>query len=119
MEKLLFQGVISDRETAEKIGKMIHKAVSAPPASDWFSGKYKLYNETSILFRNGSSIQSRRPDRVMTDEDKTIVVDFKFGIEKEDYLYQVKEYMDLLRRMGRKNVCGYIWYVYENKIIEC
>lgn len=119
VEKLLFQGVISDRETAEKIGKMIHKAVSAPPASDWFSGKYKLYNETSILFRNGSSIQSRRPDRVMTDEDKTIVVDFKFGIEKEDYLYQVKEYMDLLRRMGRKNVCGYIWYVYENKIIEC
>lgn len=119
VEKLVFQGVISDREKAEKIGKMIRKAVSAPPAADWFSGHYRLYNEASILFRNGSSIQSRRPDRVMTDEDNTIVVDFKFGIEKEDYLYQVKEYMDLLRRMGRKNVSGYIWYVYENKIIEC
>ena len=119
VEKLVFQGVVSDREKAEKIGKMIRKAVSTPPAADWFSGHYRLYNEASILFRNGSSIQSRRPDRVMTDEDNTIVVDFKFGIEKEDYLYQVKEYMDLLRRMGRKNVSGYIWYVYENKIIEC
>lgn len=119
VEKMVFQGVISDREKAEKICRMIHEAISTPPASDWFSGRYRLYNETSILFRNGSSIQSRRPDRVMTDENNTIVVDFKFGNEKEDYLHQVKEYMDLLRRMGRKNVSGYIWYVFENKIIEC
>ncbi len=119
VEKLLLQGVISDRETAEKIGKMVHKAVSTPPASEWFGGRYRLYNEASILFRNGSSIQSRRPDRVMIDEESTIVVDFKFGSEREDYMYQVREYMDLLRRMGKKNVSGYIWYVYENKIIEC
>ena len=52
----------------------------------------------------------------MTDGNKMIVVDFKFGTPKENYRKQVREYMHLLETMGHENVEGYLWFVYGNKI---
>ena len=63
-------------------------------------------------------MRERRPDRVMTDGQRTIVVDFKFGHPRDEYLFQVREYMQLLADMGHHNVEGYLWYVYSNKIQE-
>jgi CRISPR/Cas system-associated exonuclease Cas4 (RecB family) len=52
----------------------------------------------------------------MTDGKEMIVVDFKFGRPKEEYSQQVREYMNLLSDMGHRNIKGYLWYVYSNKI---
>ena len=60
----------------------------------------------------------RRPDRVMTDGEQTIVVDFKFGREREEYHEQVRQYMDLLTAMGHQHVKGCLWLVYSNQIID-
>ena len=60
----------------------------------------------------------RRPDRVMMSEKETIVVDYKFGKPKAEYIDQVKEYMDLLQKMGHNNVKGYVWYVLQNTYEE-
>ena len=54
----------------------------------------------------------------MQNDKETVVVDFKFGKPKPEYHNQVKEYMELLGSMGHKNVKGYLWYVYPNKIVE-
>ena len=54
----------------------------------------------------------------MTDGKEMIVVDFKFGKPKTEYHEQVREYMDLLHKMGHENIKGYLWYVYNNKIEE-
>ena len=54
----------------------------------------------------------------MTNGSDAVVVDFKFGKHKEEYIRQVREYAHLLREMGYENVKGYIWYVYSNKIVE-
>ena len=59
-----------------------------------------------------------RPDRVITDGKETIVIDFKFGKRNDKYKQQVSEYMSLLNDMGHKNLKGFIWYVYSNKIEE-
>ena len=104
-------------ENADEIRKMIHKHIEESGVQSWFDGTYTLFNEASIIYRDGGILQTRRPDRVMIKPDgSAIVVDFKFGREKEDYMHQVQEYMDLLRKMGHPNVEGYIWYVYNNKI---
>ena len=58
----------------------------------------------------------RRPDRVMMKDDQVVVVDFKFGKENPKYNKQVKGYMQLLTKMGYKNITGYLWYVDEEKI---
>ena len=85
-------------------------------AKDWFNGTYRLYNECSILNKNGET--TRRPDRVMVNGDEVIVVDYKFGKENEEYNKQVTRYMNLLSDMGYRNVKGYLWYVYKNRIME-
>ena len=54
----------------------------------------------------------------MTDGQQTIVVDFKFGRERQEYHEQVRGYMHLLACMGHTNIRGYLWFVYSNKIIE-
>ena len=59
-----------------------------------------------------------RPDRVMTDGERYIVVDFKFAHERDEYRQQVRSYMEKLKHMGHTNVEGYLWYVYENRICK-
>ena len=54
----------------------------------------------------------------MTDGKEWIVVDFKFGRQKNDYPKQVRNYMNLLKTMGHTEVKGYLWYVYSNIIEE-
>ena len=53
----------------------------------------------------------------MMKNEQVVVVDFKFGKAKQKYNKQVKGYMQLLSRMGYKNITGYLWYV-EEEIIE-
>ena len=52
----------------------------------------------------------------MMKDDQVVVVDFKFGKENPKYNKQVKGYMQLLTKMGYKNITGYLWYVDEEKI---
>ena len=87
---------------------------------DWFSPRWRLYNECTILqySRKKDRVLEHRPDRVMTDGNQWIVVDFKFGQRNDsDYARQVGRYMSLIRQMGGRNVSGFIWYVMRNEIV--
>jgi len=118
---MLGNGLIGSEKEAQDIKNLIHGHIAASGVRSWFDGSHTLFNESTILFRNGRSLQNRRPDRVMTTpEGNAIVVDFKFGREqKEEHMHQVQEYMDLLHKMGYNNVKGHIWYVYTDKITDC
>ena len=120
VDNMLSQGLIETAAKAQEIKKMIPNHIEASGVQSWFDGSYKLFNEASIIYRDGGVLQTRRPDRVMIKPDGTaIIVDFKFGRDREEYLHQVREYMDLLRKMGYPRVEGHIWYVYTNKITDC
>lgn len=84
------------------------------PVASWFDGSYRVVTERDILFTNAIKA---RPDRVMFDGNKVVIVDYKFGYkEEENYQKQVGFYCKTLRQMGYKEVKGYIWYVNMNKI---
>ncbi len=57
-----------------------------------------------LYTRKKGILQTRRPDRVMMKDDQVVVVDFKFGKENPKYNKQVKGYMQLLTKMGYKNI---------------
>jgi IS1 family transposase len=98
---------------------MLRKRLASPRIKEWFSDRWQLFNECSILCVDSQgNMLERRPDRVMTDGQETHVVDFKFGHPHSEYLDQVREYMQLLRSMGMPNVKGWLWYVYNNKVEE-
>ena len=119
LQRLQFEGILYDEEmTAERITSMLRKRLSDPRVASWFSPRWTLFNECTILSVEDGEVHEHRPDRVMTDGDEWIVVDFKFGHHDPEYHTQVRRYMDLLSSMGHQNIKGYLWYVYSNKIEE-
>ena len=114
--RMQHDGIIDTNEQHE-IERIVHRALAHSQAADWFSGRYQLFNECTILYRNDDGTVSRmRPDRVMTDGNRYIIVDFKFAHESDKHHEQVNGYMKQLRHMGHANIEGYLWYVYENRI---
>ena len=119
LRQLQFEGVLYDDQiTPERISNMLRKRLQDPRVADWFSPRWTLFNECTILTVENGEVVERRPDRVMTDGKEWIIVDFKFGSPKPEYHNQVQEYKDLLAAMGHQNVRGYLWFVYSNKIEE-
>ncbi|MDR1203726.1 MAG: UvrD-helicase domain-containing protein [Tannerellaceae bacterium] len=108
------QAGIINREEALALAKRLKDLLASPEVSSWYDGSNRVLNEVEILFGKG---KTKRPDRVMITDDHAIIVDYKFG-EKQDkrYHYQVKNYMNLVRRMGYENVKGFLWYVELDKI---
>ena len=120
LKQLQFEGVLYDeRITPERITSMLRKRLQDPRVADWFSSHWTLFNECTILTMEDGEVKERRPDRVMTDGKKWVVVDFKFGSPKPEYNDQVQEYMQLIKTMQPEaEVDGYLWFVYSNKIEE-
>ena len=120
LQQLEQDGVLYDEAiTAPKITALLRKRLENPVVNDWFSSRWKLYNECTILTTDSEgNVVERRPDRVMGDGRRMVVVDFKFGHPRPEYHEQVREYMQLLQQMGHSQVEGYLWYVYSNKIEE-
>jgi ATP-dependent exoDNAse (exonuclease V) beta subunit len=112
---MFLHGRINEEEKdnyVKNIGTLLnHKEVSS-----WFSSDWKILAEAEIILPGGVS---KRPDRIMTKEDQTIILDYKFG-EKEDPAHhaQLIQYTDLLRKMGYPHVQGFLWYALLEKIVK-
>ncbi|WP_018464666.1 UvrD-helicase domain-containing protein [Segatella paludivivens] len=121
LRKLEEEGVVYDNNiTSDKLQKMLRDSFDNKLVKEWFSDKWQVFNECAILKVNpeNNKVETKRPDRVMTDGKKMIVVDFKFAAPREEHKVQVKEYMQLLHDMGYSDVNGYLWYIYSKNIIE-
>src|SRR5574344_175126 len=122
LARLEEDGILYDNElTTQRITTMLRKRLENEQIADWFSGKWKLFNECTILQRdnNNDTILNQRPDRVMMKDDEIVIVDFKFAKQKEEHERQVRGYRDLIAGMGYKQTIHcYLWYVYPNKIVE-
>lgn len=112
-------GRIVDSEQTPQLTDLLRRAVTHPVAQSWFDGSWHLYRECNILIRDAQGHLTRqRPDRVMMRGNETIIIDYKFGKTRPAYHKQVQQYADLLRRMGRTQLRGYLWYVHRGEIEE-
>ena len=59
-----------------------------------------------------------RPDRVVKDGGKVMIVDYKFGEHHRKYGRQMLRYADLWRRMGYSDVSAFLWYVHTGEVVE-
>lgn len=132
LRQLELDGMLYDENLSRKhLDSMIRKRLQSQQVAHWFSPHWTLFNECSILSVEHGKVVEHRPDRVMKDSEKTIVVDFKFGKPKDEHHVQVRQYMQLLEGMEANqsanpdngNDCspqieGYLWYVYPNKIVK-
>jgi len=109
-----FESVLSVDEARTNI----KAALTNPQTSRWFDSRWTEYNECEILTIIDGDAVEQRPDRVITDGNETIVIDYKSGKENKKYKGQVLKYMELLTMMGYKNVKGYLWYFMNDEIVE-
>ena len=114
MKKLAYAGKISNDETGV-ISNNIYKKLEKKQVRDWFSDKWKVKAEADILLKDG---KIKRPDRVIYNEKKTVVIDYKFGeIKEPKHLSQIRQYMKYLSEMGYKRTEGYLWYVEMDEVV--
>lgn len=113
VERFADEGKLIAGANREELETALEAAVNQPEVRGWFDGSWRLYRECSIL-RKGSGPQ--RPDRVMTKDGKTIVVDYKFGARHDRYHEQVHNYCALLQKMGHTDVQGFVWYVFDGRV---
>lgn len=128
------QGIVRDETIRSQVLTAINQAWEHPEMCEWFSGKYQLLREETILLparlreqftreersldRAAEEVTEQRPDRVMTLGDRAIVLDYKFGAMNERvYIPQVRRYMLLMRELGFAHVSGYIWAAEDNELI--
>lgn len=93
----------------------VEKVLAHPQAKTWFDGSYSaVWNERSIITHAHEKRKTNamyRPDRLLVKDDTITVVDYKFGDEHDSYQKQIKNYMHLLKDMGRwRKIEGYLYY---------
>jgi len=114
IDSLISEGKLLS-ESKQELQSKIEELLSSAPYNEWFSNQYKILNEVSILQKNGTS----RPDRVLIDDNSVVVIDYKFGkLKSNKYSKQVRHYMNLINKMGYKNIEGYIWYINQDSTLE-
>ena len=108
-------GTLSEADAAT-LRQMIARALEHPEVREWFGGGWeRVRNENEIIIPGRGS--TRRPDRVMIDGRRVVVVDYKFGLrDAERHRRQMREYLRLLGEMGYAPTEGYLWYVKLGKI---
>ncbi len=110
--KIYLSGQINAFQRAE-LKKKVEEIISREAVADWFSDRWNIITERAILTKSG---KIRIPDRVLSNDEETIVIDFKFGEERSEDREQVSEYVELISEMGFENVKGFLYYAEKNTV---
>ena len=105
-----------DRDGGESARALLRERIGAHP--EWFPDglleDMRVLNEQTVFDADGTQ---RRPDRVVLQGRRAVIVDFKFGHEEEGYRWQLRRYARLYRQLGYEVAGAYVWYVPEDKVV--
>jgi len=103
----VFEGLLDVSET-EQLTIEIRRILDHETVREFFLPGKKILSERDILLPGGELF---RPDRVLFDEKKVTILDFKTGDESESHGSQLEKYCVLLREMQKKPVEAYLLYL--------
>ena len=111
----LMSGVLTADE-AHTAKTLLEERITQVANKGWFTeDRDKVLNEVNIIDSDG---QLLRPDRVVKDGDKVMIIDYKFGEHYRKYETQMKKYVDVWKRMGYADVSACLWYVHTGEILQ-
>jgi ATP-dependent exoDNAse (exonuclease V) beta subunit len=94
----------------------INKVFENEQVKYWFDKSWILHNEKEILTKYG---ETKIPDRVISNQNEVIVIDYKFGLEQGEHKRQISRYLTLIKEIETvKKYTGYLLYADTMKIVE-
>ncbi len=113
MEKVIAATAVKfllDAEDVAKIQELISKVMAKPEIAAFFVPGLKVVTEAEILTPENTVY---RPDRIIFEAEKNIVIDFKTGSEEDKHKEQVKNYASLLTSINNKQTEKFLLYLNE------
>ncbi|MBX2962224.1 MAG: UvrD-helicase domain-containing protein [Cyclobacteriaceae bacterium] len=104
--------------TTAEIGPVkveLEELFKAPLVSSWFDEGWEVRTEVPVILPGG---EESRFDRLLLNDNKAVVIDFKTGAPSNANHHQVLAYMDILRNMNFTVVEGYVLYVRTGEVVE-
>jgi hypothetical protein len=114
VHRKVIEGKLPEDEEAA-LCEQISAKIRLPGIREWFDSGNEVLREASILLPGAGT---RRPDRIILRNGKTIIVDFKFGAESPHYLSQIRNYKHLLSEMGYADIEAFLWYTDSGKVVS-
>jgi ATP-dependent exoDNAse (exonuclease V) beta subunit len=114
IEKLLAGNLITN-DDALKIKERIPAMLSNPEIAEYYRNDTVFKSEAEIILSNGHSF---RPDRVVFQNSKAIIIDYKTGKKSSKHISQVNEYAQTLEEMGYQVSEKYLLYIDENFVLK-
>ena len=113
LENLVNDGYLLPDERDE-LTQRLAKLMEHPMVGPWFSDQWTVKTEVPILIPGGAE---NRIDRLLMKDSKAIVIDFKTGEKSKSDQQQVKEYIDVMKKMGFEDVEGYVLYLRDFDVV--
>ena len=114
-QELIFEGVINT-DQAENLKASVVNLINNSELANYFKEGLQVYNERPILKKDGRMLI---PDRIVINENKVSIIDYKTGAYDSKHELQVNKYADALLDMNydiNKKLLVYLGE--EIKIIE-
>ncbi len=111
---MLVQNGIIVKEREKELEEKIKSIIADPALSNYFKPDCEVKTETEILLKDGSTM---RPDRVVIEGRKAIVIDYKTGRMNDSHKKQIQSYAETLAEMGYTEIEKILVYFDLNKIV--
>ncbi len=103
-------------EELESVNKLVFNRLNnSEELKNWFVTDWEVRTEVPIVDPSGKDV---RIDRVHLKGDKAKIIDFKTGMKKAADLEQIRAYQSVLKRMGYREVEGYLAYLEPFELVK-
>lgn len=114
LEKMVREGLITS-DQKDIVGEELRELLVNPQVASWFDPSWEVKTEIPILLPSGLE---NRIDRLMLKDRKAVVVDFKTGVPSKADQKQVRDYIEILRKMNFADVEGYVLYIRTREVVS-
>ena len=114
LEKIVLEGLIT-HEQKQLVHDQLMDLLSNSQVASWFDRGWDVRTEVPILLPSGAE---NRIDRLLLKDKKALVVDFKTGAPSKADQKQVREYVEILRKMNFVEVEGYLLYIKQKEVVS-
>lgn len=104
----LTRNKVCTSEQATQIVAMLRDSMQQNELRVCYEQGQEAWVEHEFMDKSGKIV---RPDRIIFLEDRTVVIDFKFGNEQPQHKKQIARYKALLTELDYPTPQGILWYI--------